>query len=237
MEYDLEPVNKQHSVNYPSTTVYCCNRRFHKSIIRRVVFEICSCLIVIGLGSILHFVYGWANSSAMVAWFAATNESALQHMKLAVFPYVVPWAIYALIEYKYHQEHTEIFVSRVCGWLVTLAFIPSFWLVCLAIVSYGVLALDIINFVLAIVLGHVVSGVLGVIIFPPLINFCVAHCHNHRTCTFARLTGISLIVTLICVIVVLVVFIWYTYHRAEGLLTCILNTQEPNQWSATYTCP
>lgn len=45
-----------------------------------------SAIVVIAVGSLLHFAWEWSGRSAVVAVFAATNESTWEHLKLAFWP-------------------------------------------------------------------------------------------------------------------------------------------------------
>ena len=45
-----------------------------------------SALVVITLGSLLHFAWEWSNRSPVVAVFAAINESTWEHLKMAFWP-------------------------------------------------------------------------------------------------------------------------------------------------------
>ncbi len=45
-----------------------------------------SAVVVIAAGSLLHFAWEWSGRSALVAVFAATNESTWEHLKLAFWP-------------------------------------------------------------------------------------------------------------------------------------------------------
>lgn len=72
------------------------------------------------LGSILHFVYSWTNSSVLVAPFSAINESTWEHMKLIYFPML----IYALIQSRFLKDNNNYWCIKLIGILTGLTLIP-----------------------------------------------------------------------------------------------------------------
>ena len=56
------------------------------------------------LGTLLHFLYGWTDSTA-VAPFSAVNESTWEHMKILYFPML----IFACIQWAFFREEYEGF--------------------------------------------------------------------------------------------------------------------------------
>lgn len=43
-------------------------------------------VIIVFLGTLLHFLYGWTGNNIAVAHFSAVNESTFEHMKILFFP-------------------------------------------------------------------------------------------------------------------------------------------------------
>lgn len=115
-----------------------------------------STLIVVTLGSLLHFAWSWSGRSPIVAVFAATNESTWEHLKLAFWPALVlapfQWRIYG------HPP----------GWLPATAIrslLPSVLIVALfygysAVVGGHYLGADIATFVVAVFGGELVGHAL-----------------------------------------------------------------------------
>jgi hypothetical protein len=109
-----------------------------------------SAIVVISTGSLLHFAWEWSGRSAVVAIFAATNESTWEHLKLAF------WPAFALTPLQ-HRIY-----GALPGWLPATAIrcvLPSFVIVTL---FYGYTALlrthhlvaDITLFAIAIFVGE-----------------------------------------------------------------------------------
>lgn len=78
-------------------------------------------LLVMGLGTLLHFTYQWSGKQTFVGLFSAVNESTWEHMKLLFFPSF----IYFLIERRYTaRKYPSLLTCRTLGLLLGLAFIP-----------------------------------------------------------------------------------------------------------------
>lgn len=122
-----------------------------------------SSLVVIIIGSILHFVYEWSHKSRGVAWLAATNESVWEHMKLTVWPYTIATGvIYAFSRKSRGTESTDVWLTRFIGLLLILLIIPA---VFYAYTGGGkekrsVLAVDILTFVFAVLSGHLLTCII-----------------------------------------------------------------------------
>jgi hypothetical protein len=109
-----------------------------------------SALIVIVLGTLLHFVWEWSGRHPVVALFGATNESVWEHLKLAFWPAA---ALAPLQRALY---------GRPKGWIVATALrtlLPGLLIVAIfyaytAIAGNNVLVLDIATFVIAVCAGE-----------------------------------------------------------------------------------
>ena len=109
-----------------------------------------SALVVVVLGSLLHFLWEWTGRSPMVAVFAATNESTWEHLKLAFWPALglapVQWVVY----------------GKPPGWVLATAVRTLAPPVLIVVLFYGYtslleanhLVLDIGTFIVAVVAGE-----------------------------------------------------------------------------------
>ena len=109
-----------------------------------------SALVVVTAGILLHYAWDWSGRSPFVSFFAATNESTWEHLKLAFWPALllasVHWWLY----------------RRPSGWLVATTvrvLVPSVLIVVLfygytSILGTHHLALDIATFVVAVFAGE-----------------------------------------------------------------------------------
>lgn len=71
-------------------------------------------------GTLLHFLYAWANESVSVAPFSAVNESTWEHMKLIYFPMFV----FALIQSRFFKECKSFWCVKMVGMLTGIILIP-----------------------------------------------------------------------------------------------------------------
>ena len=109
-----------------------------------------SAIVVISVGSLLHFAWQWSGRSTVVAVFAATNESTWEHLKLAFWPALA----LAPIQRRFYGSFP--------GWLPATAIrcvLPSFVIVALfygytALLGGHRLAADLTIFALAIFAGE-----------------------------------------------------------------------------------
>jgi len=122
---------------------------------RRILFfELVGIVFIILFGSILHFTFEWAGSQAVVGVFSAVNESVWEHLKLGFWPAIV----FTLIEFKYLKKSTSNFLfAKTIG----IYLIPSIIMVILysytAVLGESILVIDILSFVIAVIVGQLVS--------------------------------------------------------------------------------
>jgi uncharacterized protein DUF6512 len=117
---------------------------------------IVSAIVVVVLGSLLHFARAWSDRSALVAVFASTNESTWEHLKLAFWPALALTPVQRRLYGAYP------------GWLVAAGIWCLLPPVVIVLLFYGYtwlagthyLAADIATFVVAVfageLLGHLV---------------------------------------------------------------------------------
>lgn len=112
-----------------------------------------SAIVVISVGSLLHFAWEWSGQRTIVAVFAATNESTWEHLKLAFWPALALAPIQRAIYGPFP------------GWLPATAIrcvLPSFLIVAAfygytALLGSHYLAADIMVFAFAILTGEFVG--------------------------------------------------------------------------------
>ena len=73
------------------------------------------------VGTLLHFLFEWTNSSIVAALFSAVNESIWEHMTLLFYPMVV----FGLVEYRFWGKECPAFWRiKLLGILIGLVRIP-----------------------------------------------------------------------------------------------------------------
>ncbi len=108
---------------------------------------------VSSLGSVLHFAWDWSGRNAIVAFFAATNESTWEHLKMAFWPAVLTTPIHVRLAGR-PPNWLEATAIR---WLVPPILIPVAFYTYLAFTGSNVLALDIGIFIVAILTGELLA--------------------------------------------------------------------------------
>jgi hypothetical protein len=117
-------------------------------------FELVGIVFIIIFGSILHFTFEWSDGNAVVGVFSAVNESVWEHLKLGFWPAIV----FALVEFKYLRKETNnfMFAKTIGVYLIPITIVVIFYSYT-AIIGESVLVIDILSFVLAVVVGQLVS--------------------------------------------------------------------------------
>jgi hypothetical protein len=119
-----------------------------------LAYEIVGMIFVIFLGSALHFTYELSGESPIVAIFSAVNESVWEHMKLAFWPSL----IWLFVEYvPLRKISNNFFSAKTLGNYLMVFIIPLIFYSYTSITGESIFAIDITSFVVAIVLGQLLS--------------------------------------------------------------------------------
>ena len=121
---------------------------------RVATYEIIGMLFIIFLGSALHFTYELSGKLTIVATFSAMNESVWEHLKLAFWPSL----IWLLIEYLALKKQTNNFLTaKTLGTYLMVVMIPIIFYLYTSITGKSIFAIDITSFIVAVVVGQIVS--------------------------------------------------------------------------------
>jgi hypothetical protein len=125
--------------------------------------ELIGALFIIIFGSLLHFTFDWFKNFWLVGIFSAVNESVWEHLKLAVIPAVV----WLLIEKRFIKIDLPNFTfAKVKGiFLMPILIIVIFYSY-KALLGKNYLILDILTFVVAVLIGQLVS--FWIMFWPPV---------------------------------------------------------------------
>ncbi len=119
-----------------------------------LVMEIAGAVFIIFLGSALHFTYALSGNQPLVGFFSAVNEAVWEHLKLAFWPSLV----WMLIEFNPLRKITNNFLSaKAIGTYVMVVIIPIVFYLYTLFTGRSVFQIDITTFVVAVVIGQVVS--------------------------------------------------------------------------------
>lgn len=78
------------------------------------------CLVAL-VGTLLHYLYKWADESVLAALISGVNESTWEHMKLLFFPMF----IFAWIQSFFFKGYPSFWCIKLGGFLVGLLLIPA----------------------------------------------------------------------------------------------------------------
>jgi hypothetical protein len=122
-----------------------------KSILR---WELGGIAFIVVVGSLLHFVFEWSGRAIPIAPIAAVNESVWEHLKLGFWPALV----YAAWEYsRFGKSANNFHFAKTIGiYLIPITIVVLYY-VYTAILGHGLLAVDIAIFVVAVIVGQLVS--------------------------------------------------------------------------------
>lgn len=124
------------------------------SLIRKILlFHILGVIFTIFLGSFLHFVYELSGFYKPVAIIGAVNESTWEHLKIAFWPAF----IFAIIEYFIYGKNQKNFYFAKVKEIYIIPFLIAVFFYGYTIFTEHSLFLDIFIFVLAIIIGYMVS--------------------------------------------------------------------------------
>ena len=118
-----------------------------------MILEIIGTLFIIFIGTALHFTFALSGNNPIVGSVSAVNESVWEHLKLPFWPSLL-WLL--LIIYPLRKNISNFFSSRVIGIILMLVIIPVVFYSYTAFTE-EILAVDIATFMVAVIIGQVVS--------------------------------------------------------------------------------
>jgi Family of unknown function (DUF6512) len=131
---------------------------------KRLIWEICSVIGTVLLGALFHFVYAWSGDSPATQWFAATNESVWEHLKLIYWPSLLfttglsIYDKYAPITDVLSGRENDVWFGKSVGLFVSLCFVSAFFFAYTAgNPENAILAVDLVTFVVGVMLISVIA--------------------------------------------------------------------------------
>jgi len=120
---------------------------------RLLRFVVLGAVFMALLGSALHFFYGWFGQSTIVGLFGPINESIWEHAKLVFWPPLL-WYVFIVLSLR-RTHNLELAVAAAAAlWFMPL-FQIVFYYAYAAIAHRNLFVINILDFMLAIVLGQV----------------------------------------------------------------------------------
>ncbi len=144
-------------------------------------------------GSLLHFVFDLSGKMPWVGVFAPVNESVWEHMKLSLWPTIIWWGLYYLVnKTNYGIDGNRWATGCLTSLLTSLLTIPLLFYFYTQAFGVENMVADIIIFLIAVTLGQL----LGLHIFN-------------------RTRGINMYLIMFIIAFLLTVFIIFTYSAPE----------------------
>ena len=117
------------------------------------LYELFGMVLIISIGTLLHFTFEWSGFQDIVGVFSAVNESVWEHLKIAFMPSV----LFAIIEYRFLFKRTNnFFFAKTLGIFTIMVIIPVIFYTYTIFIEHN-LTIDIISFMFAIIVGQLVS--------------------------------------------------------------------------------
>jgi hypothetical protein len=120
---------------------------------RLLILEIIGTLFIIFLGTAFHFTYAASGDNPIVGSISAVNESVWEHLKLPFWPSIF-WLL--IIMYPLRNTVSNFFAAKTVGIIVMIVVIPAVFYTYTAFTEEN-LAVDIASFIIAVIVGQIVS--------------------------------------------------------------------------------
>jgi hypothetical protein len=119
-----------------------------------LIYELIGVVLIIFLGSALHFTFALSGNQPIVGAFSAVNESVWEHLKLAFWPAL----LLTIIEYPLlRKAANNFFTAKAIGVYLMVAIIPLVFYSYTALSGESIFAIDISSFVVAVIIGQLLS--------------------------------------------------------------------------------
>ena len=123
---------------------------------RRIIlrWELAGIVVIVVIGTVLHFAFEWSRGWAPLGAVAAVNESVWEHLKLGFWPAL----LYAALEYgRFGKSATNFLFAKTVGiYLIPITIVVLYYAYT-TILGHGLLAVDIAIFVVAVIIGQLVG--------------------------------------------------------------------------------
>lgn len=117
-------------------------------------FHIISGIVVMILGTLLHFTYNWSRANPFIAIFSSINESTWEHLKLLFFPMLLTTIIGSLFFFK---SSNSFLCARVLGIFISISFTIIFFYTYSGIFGKNIPIVDISSFFFSVIIGEYIS--------------------------------------------------------------------------------
>lgn len=115
-------------------------------------------LFIVIVGSLLHFTFDLSGGWRPLGILSAVNESVWEHLKLAFWPAVI-WTIIEFLFVRRPAKDTSpnLILAKAVGAYIMPLLITAIFYSYTAFTGHSILAVDLSSFVIAVVIGQIVS--------------------------------------------------------------------------------
>jgi hypothetical protein len=164
-------------------------------------YELVGMVLIIILGSMLHFTFEWSGNQPIIGVFSAVNESVWEHLKIAFWPTL----LYAIFEYNHLNKKTSnFFFAKTIGIYTIMIIIPVIFY-SYTIITEENLIIDILSFIFAIIIGQLIS---------------------YKLLTFKKLPKNLKLISLVALVILALAFVVFTFYPPQIQLFQDPNTGE-----------
>jgi hypothetical protein len=118
------------------------------------IYETIGILLILLLGSALHFVFEWSDYQPIVGLFSAVNESVWEHLKLGFWPAL----LYIIVEYwLIRKETNNFFLAKTVGIYMLPIVITAIFYSYTTFTGESIFVIDILSFIVAVIIGQLSS--------------------------------------------------------------------------------
>ena len=117
-------------------------------------YEIISTILIIIIGTILHFTYKWSNNNWLVGIFSAVNESTWEHLKLIYYPMLLS---ILFGKYYYKNQYNNYVCVKTKDMIISIIFTIVFFYTYSGIIGKNYGFINILSYVVSIIVGQIYS--------------------------------------------------------------------------------
>lgn len=166
-----------------------------------IVLEIIGTLFIIFLGTAFHFTFALSGNNPVVGAFSAVNESVWEHLKLPFWPSLF-WLL--LTMFPARRNVSNFFSAKTIGIILMLVIIPVVFYSYTAFTE-EILLVDIATFMIAVILGQLVS---------------------YKLYKQSKRPKINEVIAIVVMIILAIIFITFTFYPPHLPLFLDSNTQQ-----------
>jgi hypothetical protein len=121
-------------------------------------WEMWGMLFIILFGALLHFTFEFSGGWRPLGAISAVNESVWEHLKLAFWPVII-WTIieFFFVQRQIKDSNPNFLLAKTIGAYIMPLVIVIIFYSYTAFTGESILAVDLSSFVIAVVIGQIVS--------------------------------------------------------------------------------